>query len=59
MICNLLLSRDFVDGLHDPRVWLAEGPRVEENPHYSDSIEVLFEKRPDDDVIYMYNLTVR
>lgn len=55
---NLLLSRDFVDGLQDPRVWLTEGPRVEENPHYSDSIEVLFERRPDDNAIDMYNLPV-
>lgn len=55
---NLLMSRDFVDGFQDPRVWLTEGPRIDENPHYSDSIEVLFEKRPDDNVVYMYNLTV-
>lgn len=32
--------------------------RIEENTNYSDSIEVLLEKRPDGDVIYMYNLTV-
>lgn len=55
---NLLMAQDFVDGHHNPRVWLTEGHRVDENKHYSDTIEVLFEKRPDDELSFIYNLTV-
>lgn len=43
---NLLMASDFSDGWNDPRVWLTEGPRIEENKYYSDSIEVIFEKAP-------------
>lgn len=43
---NLLMSHDFVEGQTNPRLWLTEGPIIEENPHFSDSIEVLFEKHP-------------
>lgn len=54
---NLLMAHDFVDGSAEPRVWLTEGPRIEGNSHYSDSIEVVFEK-PLERAPYMHNLTV-
>lgn len=54
---KLLMAYDFMDGFDDPRVWLTEGPRIEGNSHYSDSIEVIFEK-PLERASYMHNLTV-
>lgn len=54
---NLLMAQDFVEGLPEPRIWLTEGPRIAENQHYSDSIEVLFEKRPDE-LESQYDLTI-
>lgn len=55
---NLLMARDFEDDSDAPRVWLTEGPRIEENKHYSDSIEVWFEKHPFDEISGLSNLTV-
>ncbi|KAL0635159.1 hypothetical protein Q9L58_005884 [Maublancomyces gigas] len=55
---NLLMAKDFMSGDGSPRVWLTEGPRIEENQHYSDSIQVLFEKNPDDEVSHIPKLTV-
>lgn len=55
---NLLMSQDFMDGQVYPRVWLTEGARIEQNQHYSESIDVLFEKHPDDQLSGMPNLTV-
>lgn len=55
---NLLMSWDYMDQQVYPRVWLTEGPRIEQNQHYSDSIEVLFEKHPDDELSMMPILTV-
>lgn len=54
---NLLMAHDFIEGWNHPRVWLTEGPRIESNSHYSDSIEVLFEK-PAESAPFMFNLTV-
>lgn len=54
---NLLMSQDLIDGQIYPRVWLTEGPRIQENQHYSDSIEVLFEKHSEDSSMKP-NLTV-
>lgn len=47
---NLLMAKDFVEGVTDPRIWVTEGPRIDENIHYSDSIELLFERRPEDEL---------
>ncbi|KAL0633005.1 hypothetical protein Q9L58_008111 [Maublancomyces gigas] len=55
---NLLMSRDFIVGQPYPRVWLTEGPRIEENQYYSDSIEVLLENNPAGRESMMPNLTV-
>lgn len=55
---NLLMSQDFIDEQPYPRVWVTEGPRIKENQHYSDSIEVLFEKPPGVQDSMMPNLTV-
>lgn len=55
---NLLMSQDYIDRQTYPRVWLTEGPRIEQNQHYSESIDVLFEKHPDDQLSRMPNLTV-
>lgn len=63
---NLRTSRNLLmTSIDEPRVWLTEGPRIEGNSHYSDSIEVILEKLPtptDPRSIlnerFMYNLTV-
>lgn len=54
---NLLMAKDFVDDQPDPRVWVTEGPRVAQNVHYSDSLEILFEKLPGA-LPWISNLTV-
>lgn len=60
---NLLLAADHRD--YYPRVWVTEGPKIEANSHYSDSIEVIFETPPPsnemeyyDDSTPTFNLTV-
>lgn len=55
---NLLMAKDFVADDVSPRLWLTAGPRIEENHHYSDSIQVLFEKNPEDEISQIPNLTV-
>lgn len=54
---NLLMAHDFTDTRDEPRVWFTEGTRIQSNSHYSDSIEVVFEK-PLGHASFMYNLTV-
>lgn len=41
---NLLLSYEGPEDRGEPRVWITEGPRTDRSSHYSDSIEVVFEK---------------
>lgn len=54
---NLLMAYDFTDNWGEPRVWFTEGPRIEGNSHYSDTIEVVFEKPPEH-ALFMHNLTI-
>lgn len=58
---NLLLAADY--GTYNSRVWITEGPRIAANNHYSDSIEVIFEQGPLEDLVFengetSFNLTV-
>lgn len=42
---KLPMSLDFASKGNTPRVWLKEGSQIRVNPHYSNSMEVLFESR--------------
>lgn len=54
---DLVLSANYADT--DSRVWVTDGPRITENGHYTDSLEVVMEGKPvEDHPVVSFNLTV-
>lgn len=54
---DLLMAQDFIDGEVHPITWLTGEPRVLENSHYLNSIEIIFQTKPGE-VPWVFNLTV-